>query len=484
MHLIFRSSLVRDTSYYSIVKYLSWFIDIFKGVAIAKYLGPEIFGVWAVIQLLVQYGIHLHFGTLYYGDREIPRKLQLGNIPEAEILQTVILWLFIGVITILSILVVALSIVVNNFIQFNHYILIIALPIIISDMLILSMSSWLRSNRKLRLLGSAQLLYSIITFIVILFTINEMNLWAIPLSRVFAVFLYIIVVRKHIPSLYKPPSRTFKQLLQLVISSFSLFLYNISFLLKQSASRWMVIWYLSPEYVGIYSFVLFAYNGIRMAIQGVYSAIYPRLLAKDANGEDISKYNLLLSSIGVVILVPISAICGMLYYLFQPLILPDYGATVAPLLTIILFVILGSPAFGAGIVLLAKYREKKIIYLNLISSIILAVSIGFYLKVKIDLTVIAFIEGLVTFVGGLSTVIINEGRFNKKTIYNTLKYFKIVFIGTLLALIIHTTRNTYFTEKHIMILIEYTSITLIGCYVVYKHMLVIVNFISRAKIHE
>lgn len=66
------SNLVLEGLVFSSSRYVLIGLSLIRNLVIARFLGPEDYGYWVIISLLLTYGDQLHLGLRHAGDREIP----------------------------------------------------------------------------------------------------------------------------------------------------------------------------------------------------------------------------------------------------------------------------------------------------------------------------------------------------------------------------------------------------------------------------
>ena len=77
-----KKSVVSDSIYNSAGNYFGHLCNAVKGFYSAKFLGPEGFGLWSIIQFYVNFGIFLPLGIDYYVQRQIAQNLKVRKDAE------------------------------------------------------------------------------------------------------------------------------------------------------------------------------------------------------------------------------------------------------------------------------------------------------------------------------------------------------------------------------------------------------------------
>jgi O-antigen/teichoic acid export membrane protein len=78
------TSTVRSALYFASSRYLLLGVSVIRNLVVARLLGPEGYGYWVLMMLILVYGDQLHLGLRHAGDKEIPYWIGRGERGESE----------------------------------------------------------------------------------------------------------------------------------------------------------------------------------------------------------------------------------------------------------------------------------------------------------------------------------------------------------------------------------------------------------------
>jgi O-antigen/teichoic acid export membrane protein len=390
-----KSKYINSTIYngliFTIFKYASYAIEIITGIVISKMFGPKIFGIWGIYIIVMQYGQYLHLGTMFYADREVPRLNVSQKYDQSLIvIRNVIVIYFFNIIVLAILSASILPFLSTSIYNLNNILTITGFLSV--EFIKKLIYTWLRANKDLKKLAKALIINSAITFVIIILTINEYGILSILFARICGMITVLILVKSCIPVVLGIKTRKYKLLLRMIQHSIGLLLYNISFIVKTTVSRFVVISYLSLTDIGYYSFAYFIYNALLISLDGIYSIVFPKMMEQSEKNIDTTVYSSLLSDVGSVTLFNVSIVSILVMQILIPLLLPEYIPALHPATILVSSLGLSGAGFGQTIILLSKYNEKIIIWINGSIALLLSIMFVVLLKKGYSLTSIAYVE--------------------------------------------------------------------------------------------
>lgn len=85
-----KKTILKDAGIYTIASYAAQFFDIINGVLIRRFLGPANMGVWAFLQVIINYAKHAGLGITTATSRDVPYYLGKGEKEKAEEIQNLV----------------------------------------------------------------------------------------------------------------------------------------------------------------------------------------------------------------------------------------------------------------------------------------------------------------------------------------------------------------------------------------------------------
>ncbi|NUW68973.1 oligosaccharide flippase family protein [Vibrio coralliilyticus] len=339
-------------------------------IFIAKSLGVANYGIWAIIQLVVNYNNFSHFGLLSGLSKLEP--LLIGNQSERKIellrsnsfypvafIDAIIL--FLG-LAFYSIGWIKLDII-NNDIN-----LIISLTLLlIMQQLFLYAQVRLQNIVDFKTLSQGKLILSTSFMLFVILQLDALNLDSVVFSWVVSYLItniYLFLKSQILPR----PNFTYSILKELFWVGIPIFLMGIVKLFLVSLDKIAVINYFSSSEVATYNISLQAMLIMTMVIgliSRVFSPIFINVSTKNASQSDAFYYDTkLLSFIGGSIL---AFICSFLFISIIDNVLPEFESGKIPGVFLIF-----SGIYQGGIQLaiskvMVLNREKKLLYFYLLS---------------------------------------------------------------------------------------------------------------------
>lgn len=254
-------------------------ISVPNAIVTAKFLGPSLFGVLAIINLIIQYAGYTHLGILQSLSRDVPIAYGRGDRREAELIKNTVYTSF-SIISALTVMV--LWILFLSGITFKG---ILDLPILIFVSLILIANralsffrSYIKAEGKFMIIGRLDLIIKIITPAlnipaVILFKLKG-ALVAILLTELISVGYCIICLKR--PKFHFQIK--IRKSLQLLKIGFMIFINKISDAIFWSVDLMIITALMTTRYVGLYNIALNAIGIVEPFSRGINMTVYRKIL--------------------------------------------------------------------------------------------------------------------------------------------------------------------------------------------------------------
>lgn len=352
--LFFASSLVYQFSRFVV------------GLIVARWVGPEEFGVWNTLNLLLLYGAFASLGVLNGMNREIP--LLRGRRGEKEAAQIVILsfWfmLFSSIVIGLIISFIAISSRITE--QFRQSLMWMGL-LFISHYMYLYFQLLLKSNIKFRLMSIQQFMYAIVLPLVVLPMASQWHIPGFILGQAIVALALGIFICRVIS--FKPAFFwSWSALFFLIKIGFPIMVAGVLYGLLTSVDRWIILTFLGVESLGYYSLAIICLGTLGIIPSVVSQQLYPRMAFRyGQTSVQKSLFPMVIrqSLMSMVITVPIL----ILVYFGLPFLvtyfLPEYSLGLVP--ARILLIGLAFIPLAGGVGNFLNIVDKQIHYMAIIA---------------------------------------------------------------------------------------------------------------------
>lgn len=396
---IIKKALTNKVLHYVFSRYATYFIQFINSLFIAVYLGPYYLGLWGFITLVIQYLNQLNLGISH----SVNAIISIHKNKEWYVQK--VIGTSLTMLAGLSVVVILFFVANNVFhwdigskYNFSTYAPAVAAIGILAYFNTL-FSNIFRVYGKVLEIAINQSAFPILMLITILFFRGENLLWALVGANLlsFIVSLAIYLIRKPIDlkPIYIP-----RLIKKIQIKGWHLFVYNTSFYLIVISTRTFVSAYYKVEEFGYFTFAFALANTILLLLNSFSYLIYPKILNRFANSNELSSITLLAKLRDTYITS--SHLLVYLALLFFPLfllLLPQYSNSSGAFSLIALTIVLYSNSFGYSGLLIAKGFEKD---LGLLSFVALLIN----LAIVFILTQIIKVHFSMVILGTMSTYLI------------------------------------------------------------------------------
>lgn len=339
-------------------RYLTYALQIVRGLLIAKFLGPIYFGVFGLVILIQQYLLYSNLGIHQLLNAELAinlkndHKILTQSTGYAFLLTTIINFVLI------SIAVLYKFYNINPFyhdLSVNHFVLILFLATLINyQQLFLNI---FRVYNKLEVILISEILIIISTSLPLLFFENDTLIFAFISSWIGSLILVL--------TLYclKSPIRIFlslnlKEALVFLQNGFPFFLYNLSFFLIVMVSRTVIAVNFSTLEMGYYSFANNISTAFMLGFDTITWLIFPKIISFFSQ-TNIAKDDLENSIVGISKKINLVVFSTVIVFIFLvPLIFlffPEFLDSIK----IIPILLLTQAVFTSGFAIISLYVSRR-----------------------------------------------------------------------------------------------------------------------------
>ncbi len=277
-----RRQLIKDSFAFAVAQYFVRAALMMRGLIAARLLGPQAFGAWNALQIMLDYGSFASAGTQQGLDQMVPARLvaqddegarRLKRAAIANILTLTLLfaaaclfWVTTGSSRVLDawgVVGVALALVCVLCVNIAYYLL-----------------SILRSHDRMNSVSQWFMIQSLIGALLGLGLIPWVGMWGLLIGWLLGCIVSLVHVIRESRSIAPLSPRFARESVQIVIVGFPMFVHAASSLVMRSLDRIIILRYLGTESLGHYSLSVMALTLLLYLPDSIAYVIYPRLLQR------------------------------------------------------------------------------------------------------------------------------------------------------------------------------------------------------------
>lgn len=370
-----RRLLKKPTVLFTANRYLSYLLQLVRGIWLARILGPILFGVWGFLMLVSQYMSYTGLGLQYAINVELAVAESDNKQNHARLIAVALTTTgLISVGLLLAGLIVQyFQIPLFNKYSFTQYALVMALLTGLTHLNQVYANIY-RVYQKLGRIAAYELILAALPLAIIFFVSREQlimaSLVAMVLANVIGVLVYTVRAPFPVRLMWDTPIA--RHLLKIGVP---LLVYNLSFWLIILAGRTIIGISYSVEMMGYFSLAYALANATLLGLRAVAWIIFPVVLAKTRFGlpdeavrQTVWRVNMVYGT--AVFLV----VFGMI--LAAPLlviILPQYAASVGVLILLLLSQAVLSVTFGYNSVAIARKQQMKVAGIAMLAVVVVLI---------------------------------------------------------------------------------------------------------------
>ncbi|MEZ4711348.1 MAG: hypothetical protein R3A44_29400 [Caldilineaceae bacterium] len=356
----------RDVLLYTISRYAGLIVLLLRGVLIAKYLGPTLFGIWGFVTLLQQYLAYTNLGIQHAATVELSNKNINDPTWQSRLMANALgLTIILAAILILAGMIIHISnISIFAKYDFSHYAFLTLLIAALSHITTLFVSTY-------RIYG---LIYRIAAFQFIDAILPLAALWFLPTPVLLPALLGTMVVSQIIGIilfLIRPPYRISFQfqrasVLHVIFIALPLLAYNASFNLITAIARTVLSTYYPVEIMGYYSLANSLTNAVLLGLRSIVFVLLPEVihntrpdLPDEIAGKAAYDVNVLYGISAFLLAYLLIIILPLLFY-----IIPDYQPAQNTVAILLLVQAVLSLSFGYNAAALSRGYQLTVAKLS------------------------------------------------------------------------------------------------------------------------
>ncbi|MBK8905700.1 MAG: oligosaccharide flippase family protein [Anaerolineaceae bacterium] len=401
-------------------RYLGYAMQFVRGILVAKFLGPYLFGIWGFLTLMQQYLMYTGFGFQHAINVELAVNALSDKERQAK---------YINVAWTMTLLIAVLLAVIGAYVQFrdvplftkyNFYQYTFALSLIVGlSHLKEVFSNIYRVYGQLNRIMLGEILVATLPLIVVFFYRDEALILAVLaatcVSSLIAILIFII----------RPPFALalefdFPAAWQMMAIGIPLLVYTLSYALITTMGRTVVSIFYSVEELGYFSLANSITYATLLGLRAVTWVVFPSILTKTRDGlpddevrKIVNKVNDLYST-AVFLVVFIMILLTPLLNIF----LPQYKPVVSILSVMLVMQAVLSVIFGYNTIAVARNQQLKVAGISIIAVIFITLLSGLIGLLKWDVFWIAIVMlgGSILFVvlqAQLGSRLMNNGNIQK-----------------------------------------------------------------------
>ncbi len=315
---------IRDSVGLAFAQYVVRATLMLRGLIAARFLGPEAYGSWNAIQIMIDYGALAPTGTQQGLDQMVPPRIVGGDATALDRVKRAALFN----IALMSGLYMAVCLAG---LAFGHSRMLhqwgwlgvgAATLCALAVNLSYYQSSIMRSHGDISTESGRMMLQGAIGGVLGLALMPWLGAWGLLAGwlagNVTAMLFAAVRSREHAPRLPRPAGESF----ELVSIGFPMFVFTASSLAMRNLDRLIILRYVSTEALGYYSLSVMALAFLMYMPDSITYVLYPQLLRQyGASGGDPESIRPRIERVLQLFSVVLPALCGLAFLASRPLVL-------------------------------------------------------------------------------------------------------------------------------------------------------------------
>lgn len=313
----------------------------------AKLLGPEIYGLWNLLALIVVYGAYLHLGALDIMSRNIPIYKGMDNKKKMHEL------LGIGLgITLLVPITVGLVIVFASEIFFTsspllRWSLKLMTIYLFLQMLLQYSQRYLKANCQFDKVSYQLFMLAIVLPFITIPLIKLYSLEGLILGQSITILIVLFLTIRYVPFNFHIEFDP-KKIFPVVKIGFPIMLLGIAYIFFETVDRWIIVEFLDIRELGYYSLANKAFAFVMLLAAVIGEQIYPRMAEKyGERGDPTYLIPLIFKQIVMTWVVIVPLIITL--YVLIPFLIKAFLSEYIPAIGIVNIFLLGAFFFAPAL---------------------------------------------------------------------------------------------------------------------------------------
>ncbi|MEQ9297720.1 MAG: oligosaccharide flippase family protein [Cyclobacteriaceae bacterium] len=331
---------------------------------VAKLLGPETWGIWYFLNLVIAYRSFFHFGVINGLNREAPILNGKGDHHLAfEMQNSVLTFLIISSIVLGSIFGLGYYLIEPEL--FSSYIAPVVLLLLCSQ-LFDYISVLCTTNLAFKTLGKIKIIYALCAPVIVLPLVLSLGLLGLVLGMLVAYALVVTIFFIN-GKRWRPFDFQWGFIAQLTRIGFPIMLVGVAYTILLTIDRFLIGIFLGVREVGVYSLTIIVFGVIVLLPRIVNQQFYPRMAmayGKNASFETLAEMIKTQRRYTMRLLLLLIAAINLIFPIGVPLFLPEYQEGLPALFIVSVSGL--SVSLASGWATYLHLINKQTIYLTLI----------------------------------------------------------------------------------------------------------------------
>ncbi|MBS3055958.1 MAG: oligosaccharide flippase family protein [Candidatus Aenigmarchaeota archaeon] len=287
-----KKRMIKDVTGYSISSILTQLLSIIRGIVVARFLGPALYGIFNLLRILLGYSQYSQLGMLPAMSKEIPYRKGRGE--PIENIKNIVF-----TITLIISLIIGLGVIVFSFLFSSMFPeslisgLRIVSVLILLQQIYFFYSNYLRAVKEFIFISIIEILMTVINFaLTILFLIYGFSLNGILVALMIS---YVVVIIYIIRKMKIPLKLYFEKIQAFVLlrNGLPLLLIGIGNICLDSIDKLMIAGFYGTNELGLYSISAMIIAFMLSFSSSAGSVMFPSMMeqyGKRRNEEDLKNY--------------------------------------------------------------------------------------------------------------------------------------------------------------------------------------------------
>ncbi len=322
--------LLKQISLYAAASYVTQFLAVLAGVVTRNFLGPYLMGIWATIQLVINYCEYSGLGVDAALSREFPYCIGKGDKKGADRIRDLVASFGLVTAAITSVGVFGYVLLFGRgwptYLWWGFF---AAPALLITQRFSNAMISWLRASKQFGLASAQIVLSGFVNLALIILLVSRFHFSGFLAAMILSSFFNIIFLLKK--SAFRFIFHIDRGILRLITFGLPLLILSVLFDLLRSVDKILVIRYLGFEQMGIYGVATMAAMLVAKIPDSIVIVLIPHFHEKFGEREQAQDLRKLVDQSALAYSLIMPLVIGVAWILSIPFVtffLPKFSAAV------------------------------------------------------------------------------------------------------------------------------------------------------------
>jgi O-antigen/teichoic acid export membrane protein len=271
-------------------QYLAKIISMPVPLVVARILGPQLYGVWTGVRVILSYSTATQVGTLQGMMTRIPYQQARGDTDSVANISNTVLKFNLITAGAGAILVLLASFILRHRYEPVFILALQAAAILIFCKRIYAYHGYLlRAENRFGLLSRVIFLYGLLNAAFKVSLVMLMNIYGLFLSEILTYVVIIMYIRRNQTRHYSSGIFDFKILMSSISVGLPLMLAGFAHTLHYTIDRLIVGLFLGSYSLGLYGFAMLIENLLGYIPTTIHQVLFPRIMAKISVAKDVAE---------------------------------------------------------------------------------------------------------------------------------------------------------------------------------------------------